>query len=271
MGVNVEEIRQTTGLTLEEVRAHRAESAETRQLLETFLQSESAARAEAAGAHEAIVALARRISDRVEDFDQAMLQLDWAVGEVVKAREDAERGSNLGELVDQVLARLAELTSAGKFDEASALADNEFARWERDEAERREAALETGYTLLDAGVRQDLLRLDAAAAAAKLARRVELQTPDPAARFDALRAVWVEWYERGRDKGLNLDLEVSIELAGIDRNCAECADQRGEVFNDLGISLWTLGQRESNSARLFAAVEAHRAGLSPHSPDEAQF
>ncbi len=42
---------------------------------------------------------------------------------------------------------------------------------------------------------------------------------------------------------------------------ASSDDERGAARNNLGIALWTLGERESGTARLEEAVAAYRAAL----------
>jgi tetratricopeptide (TPR) repeat protein len=208
-----------------------------------------------------IIALARPIAPAVTDRDQALNELERAVGIAAKVLKGGANADNLDSLVKDVLDELARLTREEKLDEASKIADDAFARWEQSEAERREASEASGLKLLDAGFNQDLLRRDAKAVAQKLAKRVDITTPDASTRFAALRAVQDEWYERGRDKGLNLDLEVSIELAKITVARASTADERGTALNYLGIALASLGERESDTARLEAAVEAYREAL----------
>lgn len=63
-----------------------------------------------------------------------------------------------------------------------------------------------------------------------------------------MRAVRREWYERGRDKGLNLDLEVAIELARLAH-----ARAAREVFAAAGAGLY-LGMVDG----LLAEIAARR-------------
>ncbi len=221
--------------------------------------------AEQAGVQrQAVIALARRISADVDDFDRALRELERAVAIAVDVGAEAARAGNLDAFVVQVLERVAVLSNAGRFDDAAAEAERAIARWEREEREeeeRRQRRRADGLALLDAGIRQDLLRRDARAAAAKIARQVELDAPDRAGLFRRLRAVQDEWFVRGRDLGLNLDLEVSIELARITFEVAGDADERGAALNDLGVALTVLGERESGTERLEQAIAAYRAAL----------
>jgi tetratricopeptide (TPR) repeat protein len=152
---------------------------------------------------------------------------------------------------------MAELSEAGRDDEAAAEADRAFAEWE--ELQKLEA--QKGIALLEAGLRADILRRDPVSAAKRIEQRVVIETKDPAALSDAVRREQRVWYERGRDRGLNFDLEVSIELARITLECARDGDQRGAALNDLGKALARLGRRESGTARLEEAVAAFRAAL----------
>jgi hypothetical protein len=204
--------------------------------------------------------LARRISGSIADFDQALAELDRAVELAIEVRQAGAQGSNLSGFVDDVLRRLADLTAAGEYDAAGEEADAAIAQWERDEAERQARATAELARLLEAGERQALLRGDAESAAVKIARRALLDTPE-ADRFDVLRRVQDEWYVRGRDKGLNIDSEVSIALARTTLDVAAGADQRGSGLNDLGDALQTLGAREPGIARMEQAVAAYRAAL----------
>jgi tetratricopeptide (TPR) repeat protein len=162
--------------------------------------------------------------------------------------------------VADVLQRIAEKVKGDDLDGAAREADAGIARWESEEAERREASIRNGVILLEAGVKQDLLSRDPVSAARRIARIVALEhggEPD----FDALRARQDDWYVRGRDQGLNLDLAVAIEIARLSCAIATAKDQKGTALNDLGNALATLGGRESGTARLTEAVEAYRAAL----------
>jgi hypothetical protein len=78
----------------------------------------------------------------------------------------------------------------------------------------------------------------------------------PQSRRRSLRSQQDEFHVRGRDNGLNADLLVSIARQTLDR--ARNRDEEGEAQNDLGISLQTLGERESGTARL--GIQEKRSG-----------
>ncbi|WP_238547778.1 tetratricopeptide repeat protein [Meridianimarinicoccus roseus] len=202
----------------------------------------------------ALFRLVRPIAEHVEDRDEALLALKEAVDIAARVQAEGRHGSNLGGLIDDVLSRVTALSAEGAYTAAIS---------ELDEALQREEAESQARTLrlLNAAIDQHLLAFDADGAATKLARRVTLETTDPAARFGVLRGEQDVWYERGRDKGLRLDLDVSIALARITRHAAQGADQRGAALNDLGLALQTLGEREAGTDRLEQAVTAYHAAL----------
>ncbi len=205
-----------------------------------------------------LIAMARKISPRVADRDEALRALEAAADLAAEAQARGETGSNVDAFVDATLRRLATLTAEGNLDAAAAAADE------------AAAAAEAGLAqILDAAVRQHLLAFDAPAAARQIARRLTLETDDPGRLFDALRTELDSWYVRGRDKGLNLDLEVSIELARFALDRASDAAERGAALNDLGTALAMLGERESGTARLEEAVAVYRAALEERTRDGA--
>lgn len=229
------------------------------------------ARIEAAGLPaEIVIELARRVSKDVADLDQAFAELERAVSIAIDFKAQAERGSNLGDFADVVIARMADLTAQSRFEEASAEADRAFRQWQEGESARREDARQVGLKLLNAGMQQDMLRRDPVAVARRAAALVDLEMPDPTARFEALRQVQDECYVRGRDRGLSLDLSVSMEIARIAVDRASDAVERGTALNDLGVSLQFLGERAGGPAGedfLNEAVAAYDAALEVYARD----
>ena len=201
---------------------------------------------------EMLLALARKSAEgNPSDFDAALRGLERAL-EV--AHDQQLRGrlpSNISDAVDEVIARVDALNDAGDLDGGQAALDAAI-----------EAQVAGTARLYDKGTAQTTLTRDVAGAARYALARFDLDAPDtPKVRFEALRSLWDEWYVRGRDKGLNFDLEVSIVLAEAPRDRATGPGQRGAAANDLAISLGTLGERESDTERLEQAVAAFRAAL----------
>jgi hypothetical protein len=231
------------------------------KIVAIFEKKEEARRAESAGLERfVILALARRITN-VETVEQALIELERAVEIAIKVQEEGALGSNSGAFVDEVLRRVAALSRQGLFDEAADAADDAFAQWQSEEQERRETALQGGLKLLDSSIEQNMLRRDAKAVARLEAQKIDLEHLEAKACFDALWSVQDEYYVRGRDKGVNLDLEVAIELAQISVERASGFDHRGQGYNNLGNALSVLGEREGDPARLRKAVVAFRTAL----------
>lgn len=91
-----------------------------------------------------ILELARRVADDVTDLDRAFLELERMVGVAIDVQARGHAGSNTGDFVAAVLARMAELSAEGRDAEAAEEADRAFAEWE--ERQKREA--QNGVALL---------------------------------------------------------------------------------------------------------------------------
>ena len=113
----------------------------------------------------------------------------------------------------------------------------------------------------DAQISLALASLRHVDAARLIAERIDLSREDVEKRFEVMRSQQSEFYVKGRDKGLNAHLVVSIEIARLIVDRARNSDERGAAANDLAVSLAALGERESGTARLEEAVAAYRAAL----------
>jgi hypothetical protein len=133
---------------------------------------------------------------------------------------------------------------------------------DRREAEERDAARRARVALLEAGVRQDILRRDAASVARRIESLVVVDHPTerPAWRPE-FQTQYDTYYEDGETKGVNLSLSVAIELARRMLTTAQDSDERGVAASLLGTALKALGERESGMGWLEEAVVAHRAAL----------
>ena len=205
----------------------------------------------------ALIDLARRIAADVEDPGRAFAELERAVEVAIRVQAEGAAGSNHGDVVDRVLEEVARLSREGAYDAAADSIDAALAQEAAESAARR-------VRLLSSGVEQEILRRNASAAAARLVARAEAEGK---AAFNDLRALQDEWYVRGRDKGLNLDAEIAIELSRLVLTRAQGPDQRGAGQNNLGAALTTLGERESSTALLEQAVAAYRAALTEWTQD----
>ncbi|MEX0284073.1 MAG: tetratricopeptide repeat protein [Paracoccaceae bacterium] len=192
-----------------------------------------------------VIALARKYAEGSPmDFEAAYAGLERALEVAAEARDRLP--GNVSDAVTVVERRVRELNDAGEVDAA------EDALWE--ELERAEAAQ---LRLVERGLEQVVLTRNVNRAVALEMKKWTLEDGG----FQDLQVVQDVWYVRGRDKGLRFDLEVSIGLAEVCCGRATTNDERGTALNDKGVALWTLGQRESGTARLEQAVTAFRATL----------
>ena len=224
------------------------------------LEARVAVQAEQLGVQKALVHdLARRYAEgNPEDFDGALRGIERALEVAHVERQRGALPSNLPDAVEAVLRQVDALNEAGDLGKGLQTLEREL-QARADEVERRQAEQ---VRLCEKGVAQAVLARDAEAACRFELARLDIEASgDAAERFEALRRVQDEWYKRGRDKGLNFDLEVAIALAHACLERARSADDRGTAGNDLGLALWVLGERESGTARLEEAVAAFRAAL----------
>ncbi|HYA81758.1 MAG TPA: hypothetical protein VED87_12615, partial [Methylocystis sp.] len=143
-------------------------------------------RAEGAGIETSVIfSLAARLKPTQRlDFAEAVVEVSHAVDIAMKVVAEGSSGS-IDQLVDEVLKRIAERTKANDPAGATREAEEGFARWQKQEAERRASAAATGVTLLEAALKTDLLRFDATAAAERVETIASLQhEDDPKALFD---------------------------------------------------------------------------------------
>ena len=202
------------------------------------------------------ISLAKRIDKEVADIDQAHRELERAVEVASDEQVKSSLPANTDEAITAILAKVDELNNAGQIDEAAThLAEEET---------RAEAGL---IRLYDKGIAQAVLTHNVDTACDYELKKIAIDVSETAAQFGALRRVQGVWYERGRDKGLNFDLEVAIALAHKSCSRASDADQRGGAQNDLGIALAILGERQSDPQRLNEAVDAYRAALEERTQD----
>ena len=222
--------------------------------LEQSEASGAAKRLRAAGITEnALIGLAQRVAADTEDLKQAWTELQNAMEMAVRVQADGKVTSNHGDFVDVVLKRVAELSAEGEYESAGEEIDAALAR-EVEETQARQGKL------LDRGVEVALLDRDTERAAELLVRKADLETGGRT-NFDDLRSLFTKYWEHGRDKGINLELELAIDLAKSIQPRAEGCGELGNSLNDLGNALSTLGERERETARAEEAVIAYKAAL----------
>jgi tetratricopeptide (TPR) repeat protein len=218
-----------------------------------------------------ILTLARRLKpEEALDFDQAVRELENAVRIALDVIARGERGSNVGELIDAVLRRVAEQTKLGAFDKALAVVDTAIAELDRRDLEYRESSKLGRSKLLESAIGQEILRRDALGVAGRVSALIANESGE---NIDAGLRLFREHYDRfiaeGMRRGINFSLEVCIALAKSALSLAVTSKPVGDWRVLLGIALFSLGERESNSARLESAVSTYRAALQEHTRESA--
>ena len=250
LGMALEPVTLAEAVETEGLKRQTAQEAKLDRLLAMAEEQGASDRLRAVGiTEEAIMGLVRNSSQSTEDLGQAWKELQNLVEIALRVQAEAAAGSNHGDLVDEVLKRSAALSAKG--DNKAALAEIE------DALKAQEAQ---ALRLLESGAEYALLDGDTKRAADLLVRKAD-QEAGGRADFEALQGLQYHYYIVGRDKGLNLELRLSIDLARLVLDRASNADDRGAVRNNFGVVLKTLGERESGTERLEEAVAAFQSAL----------
>ena len=205
-----------------------------------------------------LIALARRYAEgSPSDFDAAYAGLERALEVAAEDREKGRILANTDDAVNAVIARVDALNEVGRLDTAAALLANEETR-----------AYAGLIRLYDKGLSQAILTRNVESAVAYELKKLHLEAPEPENAYTYLRNVFIEWFMRGDQKGLNFDAEVAIALMR-DMACRFSHDQdkKGACLTNLGAALWALGERENGTERLEEAVAAYRAALEERTRD----
>jgi len=209
-----------------------------------------------------VLRIAQRLAPETLTLEQAIVELERAVEIALDVIARGERGTNEDGFLADILARLGELTKRGEFDAGAREVDAALVELARRRAEQEDAYRRQRRTLLEAGVEQDSLRRDAAAVARRTEEIAEAEHPgERLAWTKTFREFWDRYYEEGLQKGVNFSLEIAIALARRMTEEAGDANQKGDAGNLLGNALAAIGERESGTARLEAAVAAFSEAL----------
>jgi tetratricopeptide (TPR) repeat protein len=208
----------------------------------------------------------RAIVDRLggEGITAADL-IPWLDNWIEAARQQLGRSANEGEAFEAARQEAERRFKAGRLGDASAAFMDELVREERLETERQIERKRHRIRLLEEAIRYDELAFNPAAAVAKLRMIADIED---IAGPDALGA-WLhvkagEFYERGRDKGINAALALAIATYGAaleERTRERVPLDWAATQMNLGNALVTLGERESGTTRLEEAVAGYRAAL----------
>ena len=195
-----------------------------------------------------IISLARRFTPKVLDFEQAVTELERAVEVAIDVVNRGDGPTSDDALVNTVLAGVAEKVRNDDFDGGANAIDDGLAELE---ARHRQSMI----TLLEEGVKVDVLRRDAVAAA----RRIEMIV---AAGVLTDRAPWLPEYrvrylslsEEGETKGFTIYLLVALELVRKMLATARDSGERGIAQNLFGSTLRRLGNYEFGPEHLTEAL-----------------
>ena len=184
------------------------------------------------------LSLENQVADLIARFDAAQARI-----------EAGEKPSNLDAFVRKVQKDVAEKMRAGDLDGADKEAGDAFTQWQRDEAERVEAAKQGGLAILDTGIDTALARGDADTAAQREWQKIQLEH-DEAVWTGALWDRQTHYYKEGERTGARLDLQVSLALCEIGLETAPTPQDRAGHHNNKANALQVIGQRAGGEAGL---------------------
>ena len=217
------------------------------QLAAAIGKHTAAKAAESGLGREAILDLGRRIRLDVTGFEQAVKELDYAVGIAVDVIAKAARTPHQEAFAREILARAAGAAKRGEFDAASRTLDealDELGGWQ---AASDPLLITLRQSLLEAGAGLDLLRRDPAAVAMRIEAIAAIDAAESPVWSAKYKARQDAFYEEGEAQGICLPLQVAIEMARRMRTSARSADQRGTALNLLGNALTRAGECESGN------------------------
>ncbi|MEP0190697.1 MAG: hypothetical protein ABJ311_13140 [Erythrobacter sp.] len=217
-----------------------------------------------------IIALARKIVEKVEDPAQAAQILEDNIDIYLDMLVDRERGSNLGDAADAAFERVLTLIDAQDYAGAVSQAEREYRRLHEEEREQAEQMAARKIRMAKTGLRAARLDVDAQRAAFWEAESVRLDEGKSALSVNDLRRIQDVWYERSLKGGNALEMSVAIELARLSIAESNGPQERAMCQNDLAIALKVQGERlagQAGVALLSEAVTAYRAALEVHTSD----
>ncbi|MBA16491.1 MAG: hypothetical protein CMN73_09055, partial [Sphingomonas sp.] len=214
---------------------------------------------------EALIALARRVTEDVSDVDEARAAVERAIEAFVETREQAARGTNLGDLVDAALRRIAARNAEADFEGGAAEGERAWAA-----LAEQEATLQAGKAaIVDINIRQSRMRGDPDALARWISERIRVEQGELA--FAALTAEIKRYREDGLRRGLRFETRTAIALSRLALAIAATSEMRGESQNSLGICTSDLGERTGGPEGLRLldeAVATYRDALTVRTRDD---
>lgn len=149
-----------------------------------------------------LIALARRYAvGSPNDFQAAFRGVERALVVTLEDRNKSKLPANTDEALNAVISHVDALNEAGRLETATAFL--------AEEKTRAQAGL---IRIYDKGIAQAVLTRDVDAAVAYEFEKQSLEAPESEEAFSYLRNVFIDWYIRGNQKGLNFDAEVAIAM-----------------------------------------------------------
>jgi tetratricopeptide (TPR) repeat protein len=228
-------------------------------LVKDYAEVEARARAVAEGF---IREMAKKVAgDRSLDFEGMKQAVRNAI-EIYEKEVAGQTQTNIDALVDEALEKARALVDVGKSGVARATLRKAAEQMRREEEEHRERYVLGVKALYNRERDIALAAYDGEAAAEAIVVLAKaIHGADAALIVEFLNSEGTTLYEYGRDRGSNVHLLALIELRRKLLAATAPGIERGTAYQNLGVALWSLGQRESGTTRLDEAVAAYREAL----------
>ena len=209
---------------------------------------------------QAVLALASKVAENVPDTATAIAELNNALDEYLRIRENAAKGSNFSVEIDAAINRVQAKIAANDFDAALAQGEAEYRLLEDKEAELSAAKIKLAQT----NIATARIAYDATTMARWIAVKLQLESGGSEITATQLRVEQDIWYRKSLNHGSRLDMDVAIALARLSAGATDDPQMIARCQNDLGIALQVQGERQGGEAGLLVmgeAVTALRAAL----------
>jgi len=228
---------------------------------------ESAKAAEAGMEREALFELARRV-ERAAGPSQALKEAAHAAAIARDVIADADYDMIENTLAVNLLKQLAGMAKRGDLDAGAKAVDAALAVLQQQEEHCCQSLQDVRKAVLEAGLKQDLLRRDFSAAAQRIEAIAALDAKDTAPSWSP--AYWRRlngFMAKGEAEGINLPLEIAIAMARRMVETAQDAAERAAAFVLLGNAQRLIGMKENGTERLAEAAASYREALKASSPE----
>lgn len=192
--------------------------------------------------------------DQLMDFPSAVREIEYAVCAALDLIRTGGTSRYKDRFVDDTYTKVGRSIESGRIDQGSAAIDQALAELDQRVARERETERLQRIQLLNLSIQHGTAALDPHRVADAEVKLIDIEHPDCSVMSEPYKARFEYYFQEGETRGVNLLLDVAVEIA---RNRLEYSDnnyERNEALGWLGKSLARLGER-SPSPKLLQQAE----------------